>query len=42
MPLSGFGSGNSITAEKMSPSGQWVVGEATLQGAQVGVYWQIF
>jgi hypothetical protein len=40
--LGGFGSGNSVTAEGMSPSGQWVVGESTLQGSQVGVYWRNF
>jgi hypothetical protein len=40
--LSGFGSSNSITAESISRSGEWIVGEGVVQGIQVGVYWRNF
>ncbi|MEO7503529.1 MAG: hypothetical protein ABIW94_12905 [Gemmatimonadaceae bacterium] len=41
--LGGLGaSGQSVTAERISPSGGWVVGEVTVQGTSGGVYWKIF
>jgi hypothetical protein len=40
--MSGLGNGKTITAEKISPNGQWAVGEVDAQSSTVGVYWQLF
>jgi IPT/TIG domain. len=40
--LSGLGNGKTITAEKVSPNGEWAVGEVAAQNATVGVYWKLF
>lgn len=40
--LSGLGSGNTITAEKISSNGGWAVGEVAQQNGSVGVYWKLF
>lgn len=41
--LGGVGaSGQSVTAERISPSGGWVVGEVTVPSGSGGAYWKIF
>jgi len=41
--LGGLGaSGQSVTAERISRSGGWVVGEVSVPGGTGGVYWKIF
>jgi hypothetical protein len=40
--MSGLGNGKTITSEKISPNGQWAVGEVDAQSSTVGVYWKLF